>query len=165
MIRSRRSWWVPEALQTSAIDCGPAALISLLRGHEITASLEALRTAWKNGVILAGLSAGAVCWFESFTTDSFLMGGADPAAGLGFLIGSFSPHYSNEPIRRPSFHALIAGGTLPAGYACDDFAAIHFLGEASHQAITSHPDAHAYRVNPAGESSFEEHKLTAAYLG
>lgn len=120
--------------------------------------------AWATGVVLAGLSAGANCWFEAFTTDSFRIGHADPAEGLGFIKGSFSPHHSSEPARRPEYAKLIAAGSIPAGYACDDYAAIHFAGSA-HQAVTSRPDAGAYRVSPADGGSFDEVKLTAAYLG
>ncbi len=114
--------------------------------------------------MLAGLSAGANCWFEAFTTDSFRVGRADPARGLAFLGGSFSPHHSSEPARRPEFAKLIASGEIPAGYACDDFAAIHFAGEA-HQAITSRPEAAAYRVSPTDGDGFDEVRLTGAYLG
>ena len=47
---------------------------------------------------MAGGSAGANCWFEASTTDSFLIGRADPLAdGLGFVSGSFCPHYDSEP--------------------------------------------------------------------
>lgn len=125
---------------------------------------EALRAAWEGGVVLAGISAGANCWFEAFTTDSFRKGAADPAEGLGFLRGSFSSHHSNEPARRTTFTQLIAEGSLPAGYGCDDFAAIHFAGEA-HEAITSRPEAAAFRVSPGASGTCDEVKLTAAYLG
>lgn len=137
-------------------------MLAIWRLHRVD---QALRAAWESGVVLAGLSAGANCWFEAFTTDSYKIGNADPATGLGLLKGSFSPHHSSEPARRPSFAALIADGTLPPGYACDDFAAIHFRGEASHQAVTSHVDAAAYRVNQAKDGTAEEVKLTAAFLG
>ncbi len=124
----------------------------------------ALRTAWESGVVLAGLSAGAGCWFEAFTTHSF---GADTAAageGLGFLEGSFSPHHSSEPTRRPAVARMIADGTLPPGYACDDFAAIHFRDD-THRAIVSRPDAAAYRVTPGDGDTWSETRLDGAYLG
>jgi len=136
--------------------------LAIWRIHGVGA---ALRAAWEGGVVLAGLSAGANCWFEAFTTDSFRVGSADPAEGLGLLPGSFSPHHSSEPARRPAFTRLIAEGVLPPGYACDDFAAIHFRGTESHQAVISHPDARAYRVNRGDEGTFDEVTLSAAYLG
>lgn len=125
---------------------------------------DALRAAWESGVVLAGLSAGANCWFESFTTDSSQIGNADAATGLGFLKGSFSPHHSSEPARRPQFSAFIADGTLPPGYACDDFAAIHFKGDTVHQAVISHPDAAAYRVESIEGAGVEETRLPVTLL-
>lgn len=143
---------------------GGGSTVNMLNIWDIHGVDAALRMAWATGVVLAGLSAGANCWFEWFTTDSFRVGRADPAEGLGFLKGSFSPHHSSEPARRPEYAKLIASGTIPDGYACDDYAAIHFAGNA-HQAITSRPDAAAYRVSHAEGESFDEVKLTAAYLG
>lgn len=142
---------------------GGGNTVNMLAIWELHGVDAALRTAWENGVVLAGLSAGANCWFEAFTTDSFRAGGADPARGLGLLPGSFSPHHSSEPARRPAFGRLIGDGTLPPGYACDDYAAMHFSGR-THQAITSRPEAAAYRVSPTGDG-FEETKLTAVHLG
>jgi len=147
-----------------AIYVGGGNTVNMLKIWEIHGVDEAMRAAWQGGVVLAGLSAGANCWFDAFTTDSYHVGGADPAVGLGLLAGSFSPHHSSEPARRPAFAKLIAEGTLPAGYACDDYAAIHFSGDA-HQAITSRPGAAAYRVSPGEGDTFDEVQLTAAYLG
>jgi peptidase E len=101
------------------------------------------------------MSAGANCWFEASTTDSFLMERADPLAdGLGFLPGSFCPHYDGEESRRPSFQALVADGTLPAGIACDDYAAVRFSGSDLVEAVASREGAIAYRVTrEAGEAA------------
>jgi dipeptidase E len=108
-------------------------------------------------VVLCGQSAGANCWFEASTTDSFLVGQAAPLAdGLGFLPGSFCPHFDGEPERRPSFHALVAAGTLPAGLACDDFAAVHFVGTELVEAVASKEGAGAYRVTVGDEGAVEE---------
>jgi dipeptidase E len=85
----------------------------------------ALQHAWNNGVILAGVSAGAICWFEGGLTDSF-PGLLRPLPGLSWLRGSFCPHYDSEPGRRSAFQEAIASGALPAGYAVDDDVALHF---------------------------------------
>ena len=75
---------------------------------------EILREAWEHGIVLAGSSAGMICWFEAGVTDSFgpqLEGMRD---GLGFLAGSACPHYDGEERRRPVYQELVAGG-FPAG--------------------------------------------------
>jgi peptidase E len=77
----------------------------------------ALRRAWSEGVVLAGVSAGMLCWFNGGLTDSF--GGLEPLHdGLGLIDATACPHYDGEPDRRAQYHRAIAGG-LQAGYAAD----------------------------------------------
>jgi peptidase E len=117
---------------------------------------RALRSAWESGIVLCGMSAGANCWFEASTTDSFLMERADALPdGLGFLPGSFCPHYDGEESRRPSFRAMVAGGTLPPGIACDDYAAVRFKGTELAEAVASREGANAYRVAREGGEALE----------
>lgn len=131
-----------------------ANMLAVWRLHGVE---EALEKAWHAGVVLSGLSAGANCWFESSTTDSYLIGRADPLPdGLGFVPGSFCPHYSSEPSRRPGYLSLVAEGALPSGYACEDGAAAHFVGTELHTAVSVDGDAMAYRVARLGEGVSEE---------
>lgn len=128
-------------------------MLQIWRLHGVDA---ALRGAWEAGVVMAGISAGANCWFEASTTDAFLLGSADPLVdGLGVLPGSFSPHYHGEAARRPGFLRLVGEGTLPPGYACDDFAAVHFIGTDLAEAVTSRAGAGAYRVERDGGRAIE----------
>jgi len=77
------------------------------------------------GAVLAGVSAGMLCWFEACLTDSF--GPVAPMRdGLGLLKGAACPHYDGERERRPMCEGLIAGRKLPGGVACDDHAAAHY---------------------------------------
>jgi peptidase E len=130
-----------------------ANLLAVWRLHGVD---EALREAWGSGVVLAGLSAGANCWFEASTTDSFLLGKADALTdGLGFLSGSYCPHYSSEPERRPNYMALVATGVLPDGYACEDGAAVHFVGTELQAAVSVDGDATAFLVSRRGDEAVE----------
>jgi dipeptidase E len=131
-----------------------ASMLAVWRRHGVDV---ALRGAWEAGVVLAGVSAGANCWFEASTTDSFLLGRADPLAdGLGMLAGSFCPHYDSEPERRRRFHEHVASGALPAGFGADDFAAVHFADADVADAIASRPGASVYRVEREGDGAVEE---------
>lgn len=58
-----------------------------------------LREAYEQGTVMAGISAGANCWFESYVTDSVPGGGV--RAGLGWLPGCFCPHLDGEAWRQP----------------------------------------------------------------
>src|SRR5215212_4038298 len=77
-----------------------ANMLAIWRLHGVD---KALRRAWEQGIVLCGLSAGMICWFESSVTDSF-----GPLCelndGMGFLRGSACPHYDGNVKRRPTFH-------------------------------------------------------------
>ncbi len=110
---------------------------------------QILRRAWNSGTVLAGISAGAICWFESGITDSWakqLM----PLPCLGWLPGTCCPHYDSEAERRPAVHELVAKGIVPATLALDDGAAAHFVGRKLKRVVCSRPKAGAYRVQRDG---------------
>lgn len=111
--------------------------------------------AWERGIVLAGISAGAICWFEEGVTDS--VGGELTAMPcLGLLKGSCCPHYDGEAERRPAFHRLLKAGQLRAGYAIDDGVAVHFVGNDVGRVVSSRPGAAAYRVAVVGGSIIED---------
>ena len=138
-----------------------ANLLAVWRAHGLDAIL---REAWESGVVLAGGSAGSLCWFECGTTDSFNLDLLAPLHdGLGFLPGSHCPHYDGEVQRRPLYHALIADG-FPEGYAVDDDAAIRFEGTTPAEIVTARVEAGAYRVE-CSASGVIETRLVARLLG
>lgn len=106
---------------------------------------EILREAWEAGVVLAGLSAGAICWFEQGLTDSF-EGELRPLQCLGLLKGSACPHYDGDPVRRPTYHSLVRTGVLLPGLALDDGAAVHFVDNEIQGVVASRLGATVYRV-------------------
>ena len=118
-----------------------------------------LRKAWEQGIVLAGLSAGSICWYEEGVTDSY-GDRLEPLQALGFLKGSHCPHYDGEADRRPAYRRLITQGILQAGIAADDGAAIHYIGQDIKRLVSSRPAAKAYRVNTNGEEA-----LAVEYLG
>jgi dipeptidase E len=105
-----------------------------------------LRKAYEAGIVLAGISAGANCWFEQCTTDS-IPGDLTVLNCLGFLKGSFSPHYDGEAERRPALQRFLKAGQILPGYAVENSAAIHFVDEQPLRAICSQPTAKAFRVS------------------
>lgn len=117
-----------------------------------------LKQALEQGIVLAGSSAGAICWFEQGSTDS-IPGDYTALNCLGYLPGSCCPHYDGEPERRPSLHRLIGGGTMQAGIALHDGAAAHFINGELHQVVTWLPTARAYRVEPDGSGGVRETEL------
>ena len=132
-----------------------ANMLAVWRVHGIDV---ALREAWERGIVLAGLSAGSICWFEWGVTDSF---GEELSAlrCLGFLGGSNCPHYDSEVRRRPTFQRLVGAGELPAGVAADDGVALHFADGELAEALSVRDGATAYRVDQAGERPLEARVL------
>jgi dipeptidase E len=136
-----------------------ANLLVLWRRHGLDVLL---RRAWSDGAVLAGVSAGMLCWFNGGVTDSF--GGLEPLNdGLGLIDATACPHYDGEPERRPTYHRAIAGG-MQGGYAADDGAALHFCGPHLVEAVSSRPQARAYRVDLTG-ASVTETPLPVRFLG
>jgi peptidase E len=126
-------------------------LLAIWREWQLDAMM---RHAWENGTVLAGLSAGAICWFEHGLTDS--AGPLRPIRCLGFLGGSCAPHFDGEAGRRPAFHACIREGTLPSGYGLDDGAALYYVGTEVADVVSSRPHARAFRVRPNHGDTVEE---------
>ncbi len=121
-----------------------------------------LKEAYQRGIILAGISAGSICWFEWGLTDS-VPGKLTPLAGLGLLEGSNCIHYDGERERRPGYQKAVAGG-MPGGYAADDGVALHFVDEKLHRIVSSRPDARAYEVK-VKKGIVRETELVPDYLG
>ena len=115
---------------------------------------ELLRRAWRAGTVLAGVSAGAICWFDRGITDSWA-GRLRPLPCLGFLPGTCCPHYDGEAERRPAVHRLVSRQTVGNVLALDDGAAAHFIGRKLARIVTSRPTAGAYRVQRTGRQTVE----------
>ena len=119
-----------------------ASMLAVWRAHGVS---DILRDAWAAGIVVGGVSAGAICWFEGGVTDSFGSGLAALRDGLGILRGTFCPHYSSDPNRRPTYRRLVAEG-FAGGYAADDGVGLHFVGTDLATVIASGPVVKAYRV-------------------
>ena len=125
---------------------------------------EILKKAWQSNILLAGMSAGAICWFEYGGSDSTYCGKLSPLPGLGLIHGSCTPHYDGESNRRPDFHSLIKNGELPPGIGIDDGAAVLFENQQIVEVVASRVKAKAYQVKLNNGRIIEE-PIPARYLG
>jgi peptidase E len=117
-------------------------LLAIWRAHGLD---RLLVEAWERGVVLAGISAGAMCWFEAGVTKS--SGPPEPIVGLGVLPGSLSVHADGEPERLPVWLEAVRSGAVPGGWAADDGCALVFRGRRLQRAVASRPGASALRVD------------------
>lgn len=147
-------------LAQDLIYVGGGSLVNLLAvwdAHELGAILS---LAWRQGIVLAGQSAGAMCWFEAGITKS--SGKPEAEAGLGLLNGSLCVHYNDEPERRAAYLDAVGDG-MPDGYGLDDYAGLLWEGAGPPSAVTARRGARAYRV-VAGETGVIESPLPARFL-
>jgi peptidase E len=133
-----------------------ANMLAIWRVHGFD---EILREAHERGIVLAGSSAGMICWFEAGVTDSFGPGLAGLRDGLGFLHGSACPHYDDEELRRPTYRRLVDGEGFPPGYAADAGVGLHFVDGELAEVVTAREEATAYRVEPGGEEALPARML------
>ena len=138
-----------------------ANLLAVWRVHGLD---TVFREAWERGVVLAGVSAGSICWHLGGTTDSF---GLDLRAvhdGLGLLPYANGVHYDSEEQRRPLLQKLVAEGTLPTAYATDDGVGLLYRGTELVEVLSETQGAAAYKVEPDGAGGMTETVLTPTLL-
>ena len=122
-------------------------LLAIWRAHELDTLLV---QAWERGTVLAGLSAGAMCWFQWGITRS--SGAPEALEGLGLLDGSLTVHADGDPERLPVWLASLRDGTVPGGWALDDGVGLLFHGHTLDRIVSSRPGTEALRVDAiAGE--------------
>lgn len=122
-----------------------------------------LKKAYDSGIILAGLSAGAICWFEEGVTDS-IPGELTKLECLGYLKGSSCPHYDYDKKRRPAFHRLLNSKEIQNGIAIDDGVALHYINDELYKVISSSYKSKAYKVTSDGDEIKEEVLPNITYL-
>jgi peptidase E len=148
-------------LSQDIIYVGGGSMVNMLAiwaAHELD---HILVECWRQGVVLAGLSAGSMCWFEVGVTTS--SGEPETARGLGLLPGSNCVHYDGEPGRRPVYIEAVSSGRIPGGYGVDDGVGLLFEGTRLDRVVSSRPQARAYRVHGRG-GALVETPLQPAYL-
>jgi dipeptidase E len=123
---------------------------------------DVFREAWRRGIVLAGLSAGAMCWFEGGVTKS--MGPPEPITGLGLLPGSLTVHADGEPERLPVWLDAVKTSKLPGGWAADDGVGLLFHGRELARVVSSRPAATALRAD-AVDGELLRNRLQPELLG
>ncbi len=120
-----------------------ANLLALWRLHGVD---QAMQEAWEGGVVLAGVSAGSICWHASGTTDSFGPELQPVTNGLGLLPFGNGVHYDGEEQRRPLVNKLVAEGTLPLTYCTDNGTGLHYVGTELVEAVSELEGQSAWSV-------------------
>ncbi len=104
-----------------------------------------LKEAYDSGVIMCGVSAGAICWFERGITDSWAED-LRVMDCLGFIDGACCPHYDEEPERKPFVTESLSSGDLEACYSIEGGCALHFIDEQPFKSVAFEKNKNAYFV-------------------
>jgi peptidase E len=111
--------------------------------------------AYEKGIVLAGVSAGAICWFKQGITDSWASN-LNTIDGLAFIDEMCCPHYLEESDRRQSVHQMLKDGKAMNGYCLDGGSAAHFVNEKLINAISFYTDRKAVFVEKKNSSIIEK---------
>lgn len=126
-------------------------LLAVWKAHNLD---SLLRQAWLDGTVLAGVSAGSICWHVGGPTDSYGRELQPAFGGIGLLPYGNGVHYDSEKQRRPLVHELVANGSLPTTYATDDRIGILYSDTIPIEVVSDFPNsdpndaegAAAYRI-------------------
>jgi peptidase E len=138
-----------------------ANLLAVWRVHGLD---EVMRECWEQGVVLAGVSAGSICWHVGGPTDSYGPTLRPALSGLGFLPYGNGVHYDGETQRRPLLHRLVAEGTLPLSYASDDGVGLVYEGTELVEAVADRPGVAAYQVERGADGRAVETRIEPRLL-
>lgn len=138
-----------------------ANLLAVWRVHGLD---EILRRVWQSGVVLAGVSAGSICWYRGGTTDSFGPQLQAVTNGLGLLPYDNGVHYDSEAARRPTVHRLVAEGTLGETHCTDDGVGLVYRGTELVEAVTEVDGKNAYIVTKGDDGRVVETPLATRRL-
>lgn len=145
--------WQQQLLSQDIIYVGGGNTRSMLTLWREWGVDKVLLEAYQKGILLCGISAGAICWFEQAVTDSvWPLGALD---GLKLLKGSCCPHYDSEVERRPAFQEKINNRELIPGLALEDQTAAHFIDEKLTRIVTANPGKRAFHVAPNEEKALD----------
>ena len=104
-----------------------------------------LKKAYLNGVIMSGVSAGAICWFEKGITDSWAKE-LKVLDCLGFIQGNCCPHYDEEAERKPALSKFITNKKISNCYAIDGGCALHIKNNKTFKAISFQGNKNSFFV-------------------
>jgi len=149
---NRFSQWMKEK---DIIYVGGGNTYSMLKFWRDKNLFQIFIDAYNNGTILSGVSAGAICWFNSIITNS-LNNRLQVSKGLGVINYSCTPHASSEPERLIIFEKKVKNALMPPGFAIDDGVAVLFIDGKFSKVFSSRRKHSAYFITETGIKNLEE---------
>ena len=104
-----------------------------------------LKKAYENGVIMSGVSAGAICWFTNGVTDSW-ESELRILPCLDFIKGTCCPHYDEEPARIPYVKRILQESKVDNCISIEGGSALHFIDGKPFKNISFKDNKNSYNV-------------------
>lgn len=140
--------WKHKLLSADIIYVGGGNTKSMIALWKVWGVDLVLREAYEKGTVMAGVSAGMICWFQQGITDSvWPLGVVD---GLGFIPGAACPHFDSEAERKEAFLSRVKSGAIAPGLALEDYTAAHYIDGALHQIVSEKVGKKAFQVTDQG---------------
>jgi len=136
-------------------------LLAVWRAHGLE---HILHECWQAGVVLAGVSAGSLCWHVGGTTDSFGPRLQPVTNALGWLPYANGVHFDSEAQRRPLLHQLVGEGRLPTAYATDDGVGLVYRDTRMTEVVSEVEGKAAYLIERTSSGETVETRLTPRLL-
>ena len=105
-----------------------------------------LKKGYKNGIVMSGVSAGAICWFQNGITDSW-SSNLKIMPCMNIIKGTCCPHYDEEPERRPTVKKMIMSKKVNNIFAVDGGAALHIKNENIFKSVSFREQKSSYEVS------------------
>lgn len=106
---------------------------------------DLLKQAYRHDTVLAGHSAGAICWFSYGNCDSFSKEKIFRVTAMGIFNALLCPHYDSEPHRQPALKKMMKRTYGMFAIALDEYAGIEIIDD-KYKIIVAKPDAKARRI-------------------
>lgn len=112
---------------------GGGNTVFMIEHWKQTGLLSFIEEAYRRGVLLCGLSAGAICWFDEMYSDSVIEGDYAVYPGLGWIHGKISPHYNERML---DFDKIVVYNKWCA-WGVENCAAVEFVNEQPFKTVSA----------------------------
>ena len=136
------------------VDGGSAVnLLALWRAHGLDAIMA---EAWEKGIVLAGVSAGSMCWHIGGATDSFGPTLRETTAGLAFLPYGNGVHYGVNPMRRQLIGEMVGSGAFERAYSSENGIGLVYRGTELVEVVSDRDEVYGWHTFLDGGEVVEE---------
>ena len=115
-----------------------------------------LKIAYERGIVMSGVSAGAICWFDKGITDSFA-NKLEIIDCLGIVKGTACPHYDEEKERKPFVNKVIKSQKINSCICIEGNCALHIINGTKYESINFGERKRCLRIFKGNEKLIKEY--------